>query len=495
MKIQQFLKHHHLAENPFSQEDATSDHVFRSHLIDATRHPAWDKVYGPPDSPATSIVFGEQGAGKTALRMQIVDAVRKYNSTAKDGRTFVLEYDDFNPFLDTLKERLPRKKQKPDRAVGEVRLSDHMDAILSLATTRLIESISGHRTGDETPLDPDRIAALTTNQRRDILLLTTAYDRSTDGSPIDRFRMVKSKLGYRNWFWLWDVALGVLWTTLTLFIAYQSVDDWREALVWWLPLVILVGWLPMIVRRTKLWWRAGKIARNVRVLDRPRVATKRMLARFKGKDLVSQPLPDSESTDPRYELIHKLQSILATLGYRNILVLVDRVDEPHLVNGNPERMRDLLWPMFDNKFLKMPDVAFKMLLPAAVTYYLDRQEQDFYQRSRLDKQNMVPSLERSGESLYDVTNDRLRACSEPGKTVETEDLFEESVTRAELIKDFGQLRVPRHLFKFLYRLMVEHCGKYTESDPRYRISRETMQSQLAVFRRDLDAYDRGTGTG
>ena len=287
----------------------------------------------------------------------------------------------------------------------------------------------------------------------------------------------------------------MLWTAAVLFVTYNKVADWRDALVWWFPLVLLVGWLPLAWRRGRLWWRAGKVAKNVRVLERPRTALKRMLVRFKDKDLVGQPLPTSDSTDPRYELFHKLQSILATLGFGNILVLVDRVDEPHLVNGNAERIRDLIWPMLDNKFLKMPDLAFKMLLPAAVTYYIDRQDSEFYQRSRLDKQNMVPSLDWTGESLFDVTNDRLRACAAEGKHPGIEDIFEPSVNRPELIGLFGQLRVPRHLFKFLYRLIVEHCGKYTESDPEYRISRETLQSQFAVFKRDLDSYDRGTGTG
>ena len=491
MKVQQFLTHHGLAENPFSQEDATSDHVFRGKLVDATRHPSWDKIYGPPDSPATSIVFGEQGAGKTALRIQIGDAVRKHNAARPDGKTFVLEYDDFNPFLDTLAERLPRKKRHGDKALGEVRLSDHMDAILSLATTKLITALDG--SGEA--VDADRASALTPNQKRDVLLLATAYDRSTEGTPVDRFRQLKKRLGYHSWLWLWDIGVGIGWTALVLFIAYQATDDWREALVWWMIPVLLLGWLPLAWRRGRIWWKAGKIARNVRVLDRARLSIKQMLVRIRDKDLVGQPLPVSESTDHRYELLHKLQSILSTLGYSNILVLVDRVDEPHLVNGRPERMKDLLWPMFDNKFLKMPDVAFKMLLPAAVTHYLDRQEQEFYQRSRLDKQNLVPSLDWTGESLYDVTNDRLRACSADGKSPEVEDLFEEPVSRAELLGVFAQLRVPRHLFKFLYRLIVEHCGKFTESDPQYRISRETLQSQLAVFRRDLDAYDRGTGTG
>ena len=77
--------------------------------------------------------------------------------------------------------------------------------------------------------------------------------------------------------------------------------------------------------------------------------------------------PAAARGDDRYEMLMKLQSVLGSLGFSSIVVLMDRVDEPHLVNGSPERIRDLVWPMFDNKFLKHPGMAFKLLLPEAVS--------------------------------------------------------------------------------------------------------------------------------
>jgi hypothetical protein len=71
MRLQQLLEHHGIAVNPFAEEDAQSDPVFKERCRDATYHPAWDKVYGDPADPATSIVFGEKGSGKTAMRMQM----------------------------------------------------------------------------------------------------------------------------------------------------------------------------------------------------------------------------------------------------------------------------------------------------------------------------------------------------------------------------------------------------------------------------------------
>lgn len=499
MKIQQFLEHHGLDENPFSQEDATSDHVFRQHLIAATRHPAWDKIYGSPDNPATAVVFGEQGAGKTALRMQIVEATTKQNASHADARTYVVSYDDFNPFLDQLASRLPRRKQKPDAALGEVKLSDHMDAILSLSITRLMELLEDDHIDAANAIDridADKRSKLTKAQRRDLLLIAAAYDRSHETGPLERWNTFRKRLGYNNLLTWWPLAFGFVFLLAAVSIGFASVDDWRSLVRWWTPFLALAGFLPWAVFQLRAWFTARRIHKHIRVIDRPVSAIKSMLLGIPKKDLVGQPLPTTTMTDPRYEMFDKLLSALRTLGYERMLVLVDRVDEPHLVNGNPERMRDLLWPMFDNKFLKMPDVAFKMLLPAAVKYYLDRQETEFYQRSRLDKQNLIPALDWTGQALYDISNDRLTACVADGKTApKIDDFFAEDVTPDFLVDTFTQLRVPRHLFKFYYRLLVDHCGKFTESAPQYQISKETLQSSFALFRRDLDAYDRGAGTG
>ena len=70
MKVQQFLDHHGIARNPFAEEDAQTDPVFKEFCIESTYHPTWDKVYGDPSEPATAIIFGEKGSGKTAMRLR-----------------------------------------------------------------------------------------------------------------------------------------------------------------------------------------------------------------------------------------------------------------------------------------------------------------------------------------------------------------------------------------------------------------------------------------
>ena len=42
MKIQSFFEHHGIASNPFSDEDAQTDLVFKGYCIRQTYHPPWD---------------------------------------------------------------------------------------------------------------------------------------------------------------------------------------------------------------------------------------------------------------------------------------------------------------------------------------------------------------------------------------------------------------------------------------------------------------------
>jgi hypothetical protein len=74
-------------------------------------------------------------------------------------------------------------------------------------------------------------------------------------------------------------------------------------------------------------------------------------------------------------------------------------------------------------------------------------------------------------------------------------MFDPALTDRRLIDAFRMLRVPRHLFKFLYRVLVAHCNAHTDAEPDWTISPQTFESTLAVYSRDQDAFDRGMGAG
>jgi hypothetical protein len=343
-------------------------------------------------------------------------------------------------------------------------------------------------------INAERLRNLDRHQKRDLLLLVTYYDNSTRENVVSRWSRLRRKMGYftlQSW---WDKALGVV-VTLAVFATIIYLRKWDWLASPWPYAIIAAGWLPAIVRFTKWFLVARRIAHNVRVLKPHTGSVRRLLMRFPKRDIDNQPSPETQRTDDRYELLAKLQGVLKSLGCDGIVVLVDRVDEPHLITGSVERMKALVWSMLDNKFLKQPGIGLKLLLPRELADYIQREDRDFYQRARLDKQNMIPSLEWTGQALHDLANARIRSCGEDGKQPSLRSLLDESISDDRLVDAFRSLRVPRHLFKFLYRLLVAHCNAHTDERPVWQITRDTFEATLAVYSRDQDAVDRGLQAG
>ena len=500
MKLHDLLEHHGITANPFADEDAQTDPVFQDRCITSTFHPNWDKVYGDPSSPATSLVFGEKGAGKTAMRVQVATQIEKNNSTLDEGRLFVIDYDDFNPFLDRFADRLSsRKRRNTSKVLEEWKLWDHMDAILSLGTTSLVDRLLGskHPSGSAGNALPDNaINRFDRFQKRDLLLLAACYDNSLTETFQARWYRLRNKLRYWPW-QSWSIrGLGVLVTSLVIAATLYNVkENYKWFLTAWPYLVIALGWSPWLAKVWRWWPQAFGVSKKMRCVTRDVHPLRQVLMEFSGSDINGQPLPNRRRTDDRYELLYKFQGVLKTLGFSGIVVLVDRVDEPHMMKGSLENMRGLVWSMLDNKFLKQPGLGIKLLLPIELSDYIQREDRDFYQRARLDKQNMIPSLQWTGESLYDLANSRVACCSAEGKGATLRDLFADEVTDTRLVDAFATLRVPRHLLKFLYRMLVAHCQSHVDSQPAWKIDLTTFETQLAVYRRDQEDVDRGLAVG
>jgi len=484
MKIQEFLEHHGIAGNPFAEEDAQNDTVFKRTCLETTYHPAWDKIYGDPADPSTAIVFGEKGSGKTALKLQMVRQYERHNESSPERRTFVVLYDDFNPFLDRFVSRVGPNRPV-EKTLGLWKLWDHMDAILSLAVTQCVTALT----------DPSqrRTVKLTPPQARDLALLAACYDQSTGETFPARWRKLRRRVGYAAWLGVWPLAIGLFGSLVFAVAAALAVNRGTTGWLgnWWPWLLLAAAWGPWAVRRVRATWTAYRIVRSMRTGNRTVGQLARALARMPEVDLAGQPLPLMARSDDRYELLAKFQAILAAQGYAGMVVIVDRLDEPHLINGSAERMKQVIWPMLDNKFLKSPGMGFKLLLPVELYRFIEREDEQFNQRARLDKQNLVPSLEWSGETLYDIASTRVKAASVGDPPATLAQLFEPEVDQRRLLDGLRSLRVPRQLFKFLYRLLVAHCHAHTGEQPVYRIPLERFDTVLAVFRRDQDAFDRG----
>ncbi len=499
MKIDQFLRHYGITGNPFSEEDAQTDTVFKRGCLWKIHHPAWDKFFGSPADPSTALVFGEKGSGKTALRLQCNAELEAYNEAHPHERVFAISYDDFNPYLDHFRSAVGAKDAA--QALSRWRLQDHMDAILALGVTKLIDQLTAERAD---------LSALTLDQRRDMLLLAALYDQST-GEPIERrWSRLRRRSGFRPLWSRRDLQIGIGTTALVvlLTLGFRSLMNWS---LWpWVLGALVAGWVYWLWRLGRAEWYARDIRKGVRVLSRDPAALRWELLWFNPGELGGQPLPTTARSggEERYELLRKFQGVLGPLGYAGIVVLIDRVDEPQLIEGDPRKMRALVWPLLDHKFLRHPGIGVKLLLPIELAYYLEKEDKDFYDRARPDKLNMIKPLRWTGPSLYDLATDRLRACSVAADGVAPVDtnglppggprlrqFIDESISDDTLKDSLGNLRTPRHLFKFLHRLLEEHCHRHTEDNPRWSVDADTFRTTYAAHLRELEAFDRGYGHG
>jgi len=490
MKLEQLFRHHGISGNPFSEEDAQTDTVFKRRCLATVHHPAWNKFFGSPADPSTALVFGEKGSGKTALRLQADAELESHNQAHPSERVFVISYDDFTPYLDNCKTSI--RATDIDHVLEKWRLQDHIDAILSLGVTRLVDLLKAEKVD---------LSVLSVDQRRDLLLLAALYDASTGEAIAGRWSRLRRRSGFRP---LWmrrdlQIGFGTTLAVIALIAVFPTLANLK--ILPWLLVPIVAGWLYWGWRLARAEWFARDIRKGLRVLSRDPSALRWELLWFKPSELGGQPLPTAtrQSAEERYELLRKLQGILQTLGFVGIVVLIDRVDEPQQVEGDPRKMRSLIWPMLDHKFLRHPGLGVKLLLPIELAYYLEKENKEFYDKARPDKLNMIKPLRWTGPSLYDLASDRLAACQlDPTSNGEAPRLrrFVDDAISDDYLKDaLGNLRTPRHLFKFLHRLIEEHCHRHTGDAPRWTIDYDTFRTTYAAYMRDIEAFDRGYGHG
>jgi hypothetical protein len=490
MKLEQFFRHHGIVGNPFSEEDAQTDTVFKRRCMDTIHHPAWNKFFGSPSDPSTALVFGEKGSGKTALRLQAGSEMEAYNQANPNDRVFVISYDDFNPYLDSCRAALGVTEM--GKVLEKWQLSDHMDAILSLSITKLVDLLTSEKVD---------LSVLSLDQRRDLLLLAAFYDASM-GEPIaGRWSRLRRRSGFRP---LWtrrdlQIGFGTTMVVIALIALFPSLMKW--SILPWFLVPIFSGWIYWGWRLLRAELYARDIRKGLRVLSRDPSALRWELLWFKPSELRGQPLPTGsrKGAEERFELLRKFQGVLHTLGYSGIVALIDRVDEPQQVEGDPRKMRALIWPLLDHKFLRHPGIGVKLLLPIELAYYLEKEDKEFYDRARPDKLNMIKPLRWTGPSLYDLASDRLNACradaSANGQPPRLRAFVDDAISDDYLKDALGNLRTPRHLFKFLHRLIEEHCHRHTEDSPKWAIDYDTFRTTYGAYMRELEAFDRGYGHG
>lgn len=498
MNVSTFLKHWSIVENPFMAEEARQDDVLARLRGHEARHPDFSKIAGDLGRPASAVVFGEKGSGKTAIRLQLQDEIEKYNARHPAAKTLIIAYDELNPVLDRFARRVRAKTALA--TLEQLRLVDHIDGLLSVAVPDLVDALLG-KVGEghvELGADARSIAAgLDRAIRRDWVILQALFDRPDQA--VARGRRLRRAVRFHPLVW----ARPIRWLTIILWAAVACVgglaaymhylepakgDDWRVLVSLSALLVLaLVTTTRVLIDFNRLRRIARQVSAQLRVLDRSADSFRASFERVPWDVLDTANLPVDDLDEPRYALLDRLRRAVVPFGFVKIIVLVDRVDEPTMVSGETERMKAVIWPVFNNKFLQQKHLALKMMLPLELRHELYRQSSDFFQEARLDKQNMIEKLTWSGAMLYDLCTTRLCACLEDGADeISLTDFFDDSVNRQDIVDALDQMRQPRDAFKMMYQLIQEHCSTSTRDQADFRIPKLVLDQ---VRRKQADRID------
>ncbi len=492
MNIARFFEHWSIAENPFQAEEARHDPVFQRLGPQKVRHPDFEKILGDLSRPSSSIVFGEKGSGKTAIRLQIEKSVREHNVKSPGERVMLIPYDDLNSALDRFVDAARKREDEDElKTLKRFTLSDHMDAILHSATVRIVDGLLGDARSDgDAPVGRSEgklLRGAAPSVRRDMMVLQALYDRPSDapGRTQQLRRLIKAPRGHGRT--LWDVivaigwlpAAGAFWLNEEGYIPGLGFDlgKWVFFVLAGLWALVFLKWLLFDLALHR--WMLGRVARRVasqlRTLGRSPESLAASLAQLPKEDRATSGLPMSTDDDARYAMFARLSRALRAMEHRAAMVVIDRLDEPMLISGDSERMKAVAWPLMNNKFLQIPGFGLKMLLPIELRHALFRESSAFFQEARLDKQNLIEQLKWTGATLYDLCNARLAACRPGNETINLVDLFDENVKRQDLVDALDQMQQPRDAFKLLYRCVQEHCSNVTDEAPEWEIPRLTLE--------------------
>lgn len=244
--------------------------------------------------------------------------------------------------------------------------------------------------------------------------------------------------------------------------------------------------------------RAGhKIKKQIRVIARGDVSYARSLRQLSPAVIESANLPASDSDESRYAMLERLKRVMRTFGYTGLVVVMDRVDEPTLISGDPDRMKAVVWPLLNNKFLQQEGLGVKMLLPMELRHAVFRESSTFFQEARLDKQSFIEHLSWTGASLYDLCESRMMACKHPSATQAPKliDLFAEDVTRQDIVDSLDRVHQPRDAFKLLYRCLADHCASVTRGQNEWRIPRHVLTQVVKQETERVQQMFRGIRPG
>lgn len=483
MFTQRWREYWGLSEDPFTCEDADKD-VILSSLDPSMVHWSFDRMYGNPRMPAPGIVFGEKGSGKSALRLMMRRRIETHNQANPDAKVFLVEYIDFNAYLHQFRRSIGARNDSGAAAkvMNRWSISDHLDSILSLGVSQLVDEAL---TQNKPPEGMNR------KERAYLGLHTALYYSSTQRTQMEALTQImrRYKLGSFRPFFRW--FLIILLTLVGVGVAIQpffvqaynaanpeQVINFGPAQLWHaLGLAILAGiWGAWFYRFLSVRTQAARASRAIKTLPRNPGTAKHLLEYMSAAERKEYVLPLGSDESSRYHQLQWFMTLLERFGYKGLYVLVDRVDEPSLLSAKDDLMRAFIERLLDIKLLQFPNLGVKLFLPIELDAIHRNATPEQLKRMRLDKSNLVPELKWSGNELYDIADQRLKLCLQTDARAQTlTDLFIDDFNLQDLKETLDHLGTPRYAFGFLSNLFTEYVkalpNDLPETDASWKISR------------------------
>ena len=335
-----------LREDPFTCEDADKDCIL-STLDPSVAHWAFDRIFGNPRVPAPAIIFGEKGSGKSALRLITSKHLERFNADHPNDRVFVVEYTEYNSYMENFR-RFIGKRADSTAAAQEVvkrwKVSDHLDCILSLGITRLV---------DDVLINEESIKNLTHKQKVYLLLMASLYynsDRRTTPEALNHLnRLLKVQTYSSTIHWiiaLLGTIVSILLFLVPIFTETPPISENFWHILGIVGLVLTWGWFG--IYHLMLGSSANRANRAVKVLNTNPSNLKNQLKALSAKERREYTLPIGSDENSRYHLLSEFIGILHSSGFKGLYVLVDRIDEPSLLSAR-ELMRRFIEKLLDIK--------------------------------------------------------------------------------------------------------------------------------------------------
>lgn len=432
MEIKEWLQVWQFEHNPFVIFDADRDPYLHTSMVENT---SLRSVLLHIDKPSPYVIFAIRGAGKSSMRID----TERYLNDFRD-QVLVISYVEFNELLaevarprnlpfeyasekSALARLLRGKKEIPLGRDNRMTLDDHLDYILKLGIEELYRTITN--TPREDLLKNNREIA------EKFILLTALYFAPNDlSSKIAALRRLMEIAGYER--------------KTPLFLKKQAK------------------------------FLAGEVYRHIRGVP---VSLEGMVKTIQeiGVGLFEfHGIP--RTTENRFTLFKSFMELVRYFGLSGVYLLVDRVDEPTSIKGDPEKMRELVTPILDDQLFQIDHLGIILFLP----YELH----DLKKYYRSDRIKTISSINWSPDNMIRLIEKRMNVGRKPGTPpLHLSDIFEdEGESKANFI--VRQL-TPRNAFRLLSIILEEHCQTVIYG---VKISTEVYESAVQRYLIEKEGY-------